>query len=129
MKKAILICIFIILLASFAYAKDKGVTVTWQQILPTPNDMGGWVIRYGNVPGGPYPYADTVPFVNEQTIYSYEIKVKLKKRENWYFIVYSFDQEGNYSAPSPQVAIEINPGGSEDTTPPGVPSNPNVTVK
>lgn len=55
-----------------------------------------------------------MPFVEVQPTYSFTFKMKkIKKKENRYFVVYSYDLTGNLSAPA-YVSSEVDPGGGPD---------------
>jgi hypothetical protein len=133
MKKILFVVLAVLMLSTFSYAKDKGVVLTWTQVLPTPNDLKGWMIYYSEVSGGPYKELAFVEFRGVQAVYSYESGRAVGKMGNkkgtMYFVIKSVDNEGNLSAASSQTSTQVDGEKTNDVTPPAVPGDVSVGKK
>lgn len=132
-KRLILAFLIIFLFASFGIAKDKEVTISWTQVLPSPNDMTGWNIYWSETSGGPYKLLTFVQFTGVQTTYTYQggkIVGKLgKKKTDVYFVIRAVDSEGNISLTSSEVMLKVDTTPTNDTTPPVAPGDVSASKK
>ena len=123
MKKAIFFAIALCLIVPISYAKDKDVTLTWT-MPSTPNDLVGFYVSWGEIPGGPYPNTDFVAFDGAKPEYTFVVKMKkVKKSGPRYYVIQAVDSSGNVSGYSNEVPlnVDISGGPPDDTTPPPAP--------
>lgn len=101
----------------------KTLKFSWQQVLPEPNDMGGWRLYSSLTPEGiDKTLIAEIPFVAEQTDYITEQTFEISQSGNLYFFVTAYDTSGNESGLSAPV-FEVF-----DITPPAIPINFTITV-
>lgn len=115
------------------FAKDKEITVTWTQILPSPNDLAGWNICFSETPGGPYRFLAYVPFSDVKATYSFTVDkisgLNFKKKADMYFVIQSVDADGNLSAFSAETSLNVDNAPSGDMTAPAVPGGVTASKK
>ena len=129
----LLILVMIFILPCLSWAKDKEVTLTWSQMLPTPNDLKGWNVYASETKGGPYRLLGFIPYVNTSEKYSWTLdklhNLNLKKKANMYFVISSVDNEGNVSGYSGETSVQVDDAPSGDVTAPAVPGDVNASKK
>ena len=124
MRKYLLVVLALLLFASVCFAGTKTLTATWQQAIPTENDLAGWKLYKATVAGGPYTLDRTIPYVSQQTTYtsSAPITVPDGQLTTLYFVLSAFDTSGNESGKSNEVQVQI------DFLPPGNPFQLIITI-
>ena len=119
-----LLVIGMILMAGSVMAGTKTATFTWQQTLPTPNDLGGWEIWVSDTPTGTYTLFATIPYVSAQTTYTSTQTVTVPDGSittKW-FKALAYDTSGNKSGFSNIISATI------DFQSPGAPITFTITI-
>ena len=114
-------------------AKDKELTLTWDQTLPSPNDMKGWNVYFSESKGGPYKLLGFVPFSSQKVEYSWSIdrldQLGFTKKDKLYFVLASVDTEGNVSEFSGEASAQVDFAPTGDTNAPPVPTSVSISKK
>lgn len=91
------------------FAGEKNLTATWQQVLPSPNDLLKWEIWYSEDETNWLKHAD-VFYVQEQTEYTSEFPFTSPdgERKTWYFRMNAWDTSDNVSDWSNVASVTID---------------------
>ena len=107
MKKIILvIALLAIFVPQLLFA--AGLTFNWEQ--EVVSDLAGWKLFKSDVSGSGYVEFVDVAFVDEQLVYTADkdIVVPGDTLTKIYFILTSYDTNGNPSAATPEIVAEID---------------------
>ncbi len=124
MKRIILILAMVFMLCLPVFGGNKNLNFTWNQTLPSPNDLQGWGLYQASVTGGPYTKVMDIVYTAPATSYTATklITVPDGSVTILYFVIDAVDTSGNRSAKSNEVSASI------DFQPPGTPITLTVTV-
>jgi hypothetical protein len=113
-----------LMIAIPSFAGEKSLTATWQQVLPSPNDLLAWALWYSEDQVTWMWHAD-IYYVQEQTEYVSEFAFTSPddERKTWYFRMNAVDTSGNTSGWSNIASITI------DFETPPAPINLKLTIK
>jgi hypothetical protein len=124
MKRLFTILAMALLFAVPIFAANKTLNCSWNQTLPSPNDLAGWGLYQSSTSGGSYTKILDIQYVSQQTKYTATTAITVPDgaTTTLYFALDAVDGSGNRSAKSNQVTVVI------DFEAPGVPINFTITV-
>lgn len=128
MKRLLLAVLMVLFTASLSFGGQKTINGTWEQVLPSPNDMKEWRL-YKCPTTGCQPVAAnlfaTIPFVSQQTTYTTTqvLTSPDNQRVQYFFVLVAIDTSGNVSGPSNEANIWI------DFEKPSTPTNFQLTIQ
>ncbi len=124
MKRFILVLAMIFTLCIPVFAGNKDLNFTWNQTLPSPNDLQGWGLYQASTAGGAYTKIMDITYTVPQTSYTATKLITVPDGiiSVLYFVIDAVDTSGNRSDKSNEVSASI------DFQPPGIPISLTVTV-
>jgi len=123
MKKIMVFLIAMLFVPQLLFG--AGLTFNWQQELVP--DMAGWKLFKSDVSGSGYVEFIDVKFIDEQLVYTADkdVVVPGNALTKIYFILSSYDTNGNPSDATPEIVAEID---TRDLVGPPMPLNFKVKV-
>ena len=110
MKRIVLMVSVMVFMASLVFGASKTLNATWQQTLPSPNDLAGWKLSKSATQGGPYVLEKTINYIAPQTTYSDTLPITVPDNAvtTLYFVLTAFDTSGNESGYSNEALVRID---------------------
>ena len=120
MKRVVMILVTLIFLVSPLWAANATLNFSWEQVIPSPNNLSGWTIYQSTTAGGPYTIFEDVPFASVLPSYTFSKTIVVSDNQvtTLYFVIVAKNSAGKVSSYSPEIIGVI-----DAFIPPQIPSN------